>query len=75
MCEAIRKIRAKGIEEGIEKGRKEGIEKGIEEGIEQTKHDVAVNALQMKLSIKTIQRLTGLTTESIKSIAQSIAML
>ena len=75
MCEAIRKIRAKGIEEGIEKGRKEGIEKGKEEGIEQNKHDVAVNALRMKLSIKTIQKLTGLSLENIRNIAQSIAML
>ena len=71
MCEAIRLIREKGIKEGIEKG----IEKGKEEGIEQNKHDVAVNALRMKLSIKTIQRLTGLSAESIRSIAQSIAML
>ena len=54
---------------------KEGIEEGKEEGIEQNKHDVAVNALRMKLSIKTIQRLTGLSAESIRSIAQSIAML
>ncbi|MBO4511955.1 MAG: Rpn family recombination-promoting nuclease/putative transposase [Victivallales bacterium] len=87
MCEAIRKIRAKGIEEGkiegriegIKEGIKEGIEKGIEkgkeEGIEQNKHDVAVNALRMKLSIKTIQKLTGLSLENIRSIAQSIAML
>ena len=83
MCEAIRKIRAKGIEEGIEKGRKEGIEKGRkegrekgrEEGIEQIKHDVVVNALRIRLSLKTIQKVTGLTTENIKSIAQSIAML
>ena len=59
MCEAIRQIR----------------EEGIEQGIEQNKHDVAVNALQMKLSIKTIQKLTGLSLESIRSIAQSIAML
>ncbi|MBQ7176008.1 MAG: Rpn family recombination-promoting nuclease/putative transposase [Victivallales bacterium] len=71
MCEAIRKIRAKGIEEGIEKGRIEG----KEEGIEQNKHDVAVNALHMKLSIKTIQKLTGLSLENIRNIAQSIAML
>ena len=67
MCEAIRKIRAKGIEEGIEKGK--------EEGIEQNKHDVAVKALHMRLSIKTIQKLTGLTADNIRSIAQSIAML
>ena len=67
MCEAIRQIREKGIEEGIEKGK--------EEGIEQNKHDVAVKALHMRLSIKTIQKLTGLSAECIRSIAQSIAML
>ena len=71
MCEAIRKIRAKGIAEGIAKGKEEG----RQEGIEHTKHDVAVNALQMKLSIKTIQKLTGLSQESIRIIAQSIATL
>ena len=74
MCEAIRKIRAKGIEEGIEKGREEGIEKGIEEGREQIKHDVVVNALRIRLSLKTIQKLTGLSLENIRSIAQSIAI-
>ena len=79
MCEAIRQIRAKGIEEGRKEGIEEGIEKGIEkgkeEGIAQSKHDVAVNALRMKLSFKTIQKLTGLSHESISSIARSIAML
>ena len=83
MCEAIRQIRAKGIEEGrkegIEEGkvegRKEGRKEGKEEGIAQNKHDVAVNALHMKLSFKTIQKLTGLPLESISSIANSIAML
>ncbi|MBO4512928.1 MAG: Rpn family recombination-promoting nuclease/putative transposase [Victivallales bacterium] len=83
MCEAIRQIREKGIEqgrkEGIEQGIEQGIEKGIEkgkeEGIEQNKHDVAVKALHMRLSIKTIQKLTGLSAECIRSIAQSIAML
>ena len=63
MCEAIRKIREKGIKEGKDIGIKEG------------KHDVAVNALRMKLSLKTIQKLTGLSLESIKGIAQSVAML
>ena len=63
MCEAIRQI------------REEGWKEGWKEGIEQNKHDVAVNALQMKLCIKTIQRLTGLTADNIRNIAQSIAML
>ena len=79
MCEAIRKMVAKGRKEGkkegLEKGMKKGRKEGLEEGIEQNKHDVAVNALRMKLSFKTIQKLTGLSLESISSIAQSIAML
>ncbi|MBQ7176009.1 MAG: hypothetical protein IJS08_01230 [Victivallales bacterium] len=66
MCEAIRKM--------VAKGRKEGIEKGRKEGIKQSKHDIVVNALHMKLSFETIQKLTGLSLESIRSIAQSIAM-
>lgn len=66
MCEAIRKM--------VAKGRKEGIDEGIKEGIKQSKHDIVVNALHMKLSFETIQKLTGLSLESIRSIAQSIAM-
>ena len=91
MCEAIRQIREEGwkeglakgkkegkkegLEKGIAKGRKEGLAKGKEEGIEQNKHDVAASALRMRLSIRTIQKLTGLSLESIRSIAQLIAML
>ena len=73
--EGIAKGRKEGIEKGIAKGRKEGLAKGKEEGIEQNKHDVAASALRMRLSIRTIQKLTGLSLESIRSIAQSIAML
>ncbi len=75
MCVAIRKMVAKGIEKGRKEGKREGKKEGIVKGIELNKHDVVVNALHMKLSFKTIQKLTGLSLESISSIAQSIAML
>ncbi|MBR6374156.1 MAG: hypothetical protein IKS20_13340, partial [Victivallales bacterium] len=71
----IAKGKKEGLEKGIAKGRKEGLAKGKEEGIEQNKHDVAASALRMRLSIRTIQKLTGLSLESIRSIAQLIAML
>ena len=75
MCEAIRKIREKGIKEGKDIGIKEGKDIGIKEGMTKGKEDVAVNALRMKLSVKTIQKLTGLSLEKINKIAQSVAML
>ena len=64
----------RGNQENQGKKHRKSMKKGMKEGIEQNKHDVVVNALHMKLSFKTIQKLTGLSLESISSIAQSIAM-
>ena len=71
MCEAIRKMVAKGRKEGID----EGIEKGRKEGREEERYKLVVNALQMKVDFDMIHKLTGLSLESIRNIAQSIAML
>jgi predicted transposase/invertase (TIGR01784 family) len=53
--------RAEGIEEGLERG----LERGREEGHE----DVAKNALREGVPVEIIQKITGLSTEAIQSLA------
>ncbi len=51
-----------------EEGRQEGIEQGREEGIEQGIVQVAKSALKEGLDITTIEKLTGLTPEEIRTM-------
>jgi len=68
MCEAIRQMRQESFSQGIS----QGIEQGISQGIERGRHDVAVNALLMKMSHEVVHKLTGLSLERIASIAKSM---
>ena len=60
MCEAIRQMREESYSNGLNEGRNEGME------------SVAAKALQMKMSIDVVRKLTGLTKKRIASIARTI---
>ncbi|MGB3547818.1 MAG: Rpn family recombination-promoting nuclease/putative transposase [Saprospiraceae bacterium] len=60
-------------EDGMEQGIEHGIERGIKQGIEQGIRTVAVNALNLDLSIDNVIALTGLNREQVELIQQEIA--
>ena len=64
--------RAEGLEEGraagLEEGRAEGRAEGLEEGVQKKALEVAKNLKSMGLSIRDIQRVTGLSKDEIESL-------
>jgi len=68
MEKGLEKGREEGLEEGMEKGREEGLEEGLEKGREEGLEKTARNALAAGLSIDTIQKITGLDMDTIKSL-------
>jgi predicted transposase YdaD len=61
--------REEGREEGLERGRVEGLERGLEEGLERGRTEIARNALGEGVPMEIIQKITGLSTEAIQSLA------
>jgi predicted transposase/invertase (TIGR01784 family) len=49
-------------------GRKEGLEEGIEIGLAQGRHEIARNALAQGLSAEMVQKITGLSLETINQL-------
>ena len=64
--EGIEKGKVEGLQEGLEKGKREGIQegkiKGIEEGIEKASYTIAINLLNLGLSLEKVSEATGLST-------------
>ncbi|MDR0633986.1 MAG: hypothetical protein LBF91_03300, partial [Azoarcus sp.] len=58
----------KGREEGLEMGLEMGLGKGREEGREETQLAIARKALSENLPIETIQLITGLSPETIRTL-------
>ena len=56
-----------GHEEGIE----EGIEKGLQEGRREEKKDIALNMIHNNMSLEEIAKLTGLSIEEVRALAES----
>jgi predicted transposase/invertase (TIGR01784 family) len=65
--DGLEKGRAEGLESGLEKGRAEGLERGRVEGREALL-ETARNALAERLPLQTVQKITGLDMETIKSL-------
>jgi predicted transposase/invertase (TIGR01784 family) len=57
------------LEDALVVEREEGHEEGIEEGLERGREEVAKNALGEGASVEFIQKITGLSTETIRSLA------
>ena len=74
--EAIEEGRAigleKGLAEGREQGRAEGIHEGLREGIESTTKEMIKNMLKENTDYEYISKISGKTTEEIKSIEESM---
>jgi hypothetical protein len=52
-----------------EEGREEGLEEGLAKGHEEGREEIARNALGEGLPVEIIQKITGLSTETIQSLA------
>ena len=63
------------MQEERKEGIKEGIKKGIKKGQAAMQHDLAVEMLQDKKSIKEIMRYTKLTKAEIQQIAKENKLL
>jgi predicted transposase/invertase (TIGR01784 family) len=61
-----------GREEGIQEGREEGIQQGLQQGLQQgalkKAFENAINALKIGLSIKDVEKITGLTEQQINDL-------
>jgi predicted transposase YdaD len=57
------------LEEALVVEREEGIEEGIERGLERGRVEIAKNALGEGATVEFIQKITGLSTEAIQSLA------
>jgi hypothetical protein len=58
----------KGIAKGIEKGIEQGMEKGMEQGIITKQEEIVLRMKKSGLDIEEIERYTGVSTDTIKSI-------
>ena len=65
-----------GREEGLEQGREEGLEKGrekgLEEGLEQASIQIAKNLLAEGSTHEFIQKITGLSLETVKKLESQV---
>ena len=55
-------------EKGISQGISQGINQGITQGIEQKAEETAKKLLEMKMNLKDISKVTGLSIKKIKDI-------
>ncbi|GFI62482.1 hypothetical protein IMSAG049_01666 [Clostridiales bacterium] len=64
--------RERGREEGLTRGREEGLTRGREEGLTEGKKkkavEIAVNLINMNMSLASISQVTGLSKEEIESL-------
>jgi predicted transposase/invertase (TIGR01784 family) len=57
------------LEDALVVEREEGREEGLEEGLERGRVEIAKNALTKGVSVEIISDITGLSTETIQSLA------
>ncbi len=60
--------REDGVEEGMQKGVQQGIQHGILQGMQQTTYEIAQKCIQEGMSLDFVIRITGLSSEELKSI-------
>ena len=60
--------RKQGRKQGCEQGRKQGRREGLAEGLNSAKLEIAKNALAEGFTPEIVQKLTGLSAESIKGL-------
>jgi len=68
---ALKKSEARGLARGLEKGRAEGLQEGEQIGLEK----ITINSFQAGLTIETISKITGLTSEEIIEILKQEKLL
>jgi len=66
--EGIEQGRKEGKAEGLEQGLEQGIEQGLEQGLEQGKKEMALNLLNMGLTVEDIAEASGLSVEEIRNL-------
>lgn len=59
-------------QEGRQEGKQEGIREGRQEGISERNIEIVQNALQMKMPIEDIAKLTGLTCEEVENLRKKV---
>ena len=76
----LEKGKEEGIQEGMEKGKaegiQEGIEKGKEEGVQKASYTIAVNLLNLGLTLDKVSEATGLSVsvlEELKKLTRTIS--
>jgi predicted transposase YdaD len=63
-----------GEKKGIERGIKRGLERGIKRGISFRNHEIAQNMLNLNMPINDIVKVTGLASDEILKIKQSVTI-
>ncbi|GHT51292.1 hypothetical protein AGMMS49982_08340 [Bacteroidia bacterium] len=57
-----------GMQKGIQRGVQQGIQHGILQGVQQTTYEIAQKCIQEGMSLDFVIRITGLSSEELKSI-------
>ena len=63
---------AQALHHARQEGRQEGIREGRQEGISERNIEIVQNALQMKMSIEDIAKLTSLTCEEVENLRKKV---